>query len=267
MDRVRGRHRGRLGIFLLLVAFVVLAGCGGGTSTSSVPNVDTSSTSEPSAGTSAARSTTAVTSGVPLLNETWAQFTTMSPWSDGQGYGEWSDQYGGYGTVQVIPNSLDSYVLSLAPKASVKPAQTHAALVTSKTTFTDFDATIRLLTVAQLRTPTPNPWEVAWILWRYTDDSHFYSLNLKPNGWELGKEDPAYPGAQRYLRTGSSPIFPIGNIYTVRIVQVAATMTVYVNGKQLVQYDDRLRPYGSGSLGLYCEDSSVNFGDVTVLSP
>ena len=31
------------------------------------------------------------------------------------------------------------------------------------------------------------------MLWRFLDDNHFYYLVLKPNGWEIGKADPAYP--------------------------------------------------------------------------
>jgi hypothetical protein len=29
---------------------------------------------------------------------------------------------------------------------------------------------------------TPNPWEVAWIMWRYQDDWHHYYFIFKPNG-------------------------------------------------------------------------------------
>ncbi len=59
----------------------------------------------------------------------------------------------------------------------------------------------------------PNAWEVGWILWHYTDDTHFYSFTLQTNGWVLGKEDPSYPGTQRFLATGSSPKATIGVPY------------------------------------------------------
>ena len=79
---------------------------------------------------------------------------------------------------------------------------------TTVSEFTDIDMTTTLGTVRQVRNGPANPWEVAWLLWHYTDDQHFYSIVLKPNGWELGKEDPAYPGAQRFLATGApSPRF------------------------------------------------------------
>jgi len=48
---------------------------------------------------------------------------------------------------------------------------------------------------------------VAWVVFRYIDDDHFYHLALKPSGWELGKTDPSYPGGQRFLTTGTLPQF------------------------------------------------------------
>jgi hypothetical protein len=119
-------------------------------------------------------------------------------------------------------------------------------------------------TVRQLRTGSaPNPWEAAWALWHYTDNEHFYYVILKPNGWELGKEDPAYPGAQRFLATGESP-FPIGPTYTVRVRQIGNVTTVWADGRQLVSFTDNERPYRSGAIGLYNEDAEVEFDGVSV---
>jgi hypothetical protein len=127
------------------------------------------------------------------------------------------------------------------------------------------DATVVATTVSQLRQGSPpNSWEVAWVFWHYTDNTHFYSLMLKSNGWELGKEDPAFPGAQRFLATGSTPVFPIGVPYTVRVVQVQGQMVVYVNGVSLTSFTDTQTPYLSGSIGLYCEDAHVTFGNVLI---
>jgi len=112
-----------------------------------------------------------------------------------------------------------------------------------------------------------NGWEVGWVLWHYTDSSHFYYFIPKPNGWELGKEDPAFPGAQRFLATGVTRMFPVGNWYTVRVRQVSNTITVWVNGVQVVSFTDTLGPYLSGSVGLYNEDSQVRFDSLTVNAP
>ncbi|MDP9016976.1 MAG: calcium-binding protein, partial [Candidatus Eremiobacteraeota bacterium] len=96
----------------------------------------------------------------------------------------------------------------------------------------------------------------------YQDDVHFYYIILKPNGWELGKEDPAYPDAQRFLATGNTPQYPIGSTNSLRVVQVGATITISANGTILTTFTDTERPYTGGALGLYCEDARVHFGPV-----
>lgn len=66
-------------------------------------------------------------------------------------------------------------------------------------------------------TSQPNPWEVGWLLWCFSPDPthpydpsptsnsnfRFYALCLKPNGWEVSKQDPAYPGGQRFLKSNT----------------------------------------------------------------
>lgn len=86
-----------------------------------------------------------------------------------------------------------------------------------------------IITTAQLRnkdntppTPSnpdskPNPWEVGWLLWCFSPDPthpydpsptsnsnfRFYALCLKPNGWEVSKQDPSYKGGQRFLKSNA----------------------------------------------------------------
>jgi len=200
------------------------------------------------------------------LRTTWdRQALSVVGWADGTNHGHWTSTYNGYGYNGV---GLDgTRVLVERPKASLRPNVTHAGLVTSRASYGDTDLTVRVRTVQQLRRPTPNSWEVGWTLWHYTDDVHFYYLVLKPNGWELGKEDPAYPGAQRYLRTGSSPTFAVGRWHTMRIRQVGSTVTVWGDGTRLTSFTDRQRPYRRGHVGLYDEDSLVHFDTVSVRAP
>ena len=87
-----------------------------------------------------------------------------------------------------------------------------------------------IVTTAQLRNkdntpPTkdnpdsrPNPWEVGWLLWCFSPDPthpydpsptsnsnfRFYALCLKPNGWEVSKQDPSYKGGQRFLKSNDA---------------------------------------------------------------
>lgn len=198
-----------------------------------------------------------------LLDESFDSFAT-APWPQGTIQGDWRVDFDGYGTTGITVDG--SRVLTQAPAASTSPEETHAALVTSLETFGDIDMTLRMRTVEQLRTPVPNPWETAWALWHFTDNFHFYYLTLKPNGWELGKEDPAYPGAQRFLATGSQP-FPIGSWYSVRIRHVGTTMRVWADGALLATFTDGQRPYVDGAIGLYSEDARVRFDDIRVVAP
>jgi len=224
------------------------------TTSTTVPATTTTSTTVPAGG------------GTTLFADTFNGLLAGTPWLDDAIVGGWTSVYNGYGLNDVEVDGTN--VLAESPQISTSAGQTHAGLVVTTNSFGDFDATVRMKTVQQLRTGSaPNPWEVGWLLWHHTDDTHFYYFVPKPNGWELGKEDPAYPGAQRYLATAPTPTFPVGAWYTVRIREVGSTMTVWVNGTQIASFTDSQRPYASGHLGLYNEDAHVRFDDVTVKAP
>ena len=189
---------------------------------------------------------------------------STSVWTEGSTHGAWKTRFDGYGKVAV--QLAGSKVLMLRPEASEEPGETHAALVTSERVFSDMKLSVRAKTVRQLRSTSPNPWESAWVIWNYKDNTHFYYLALKPNGWELGKADPNYRGAQRFLATGSDMTFPVGTWASVQVRQVGATMSVWVNGSQLTTFTDKERPYTSGAVGLYNEDAKTYFDDVRVAS-
>jgi hypothetical protein len=212
-------------------------------------------------------SLTAAISATLLADTIFEDFSTMpvgTCYPDGSVIGAWQFVYNGYGcNAFVSPGS--NTMLSEQPKASVQPAETHGALVVGPTITGDFTLQVSAATTRQLRTGSaPNPWEVAWVLWHYTDDVHFYYFVAKPNGWELGKEDPAYPGAQRFLATGSSPVFPIGPWYRVGVAQVGQTIQVFVNDLLIATVTDQERPYFSGRLGLYTEDAEAYFDNVSI---
>ena len=201
-----------------------------------------------------------------MLVENFDTHRAGQRWIDGRRYGQWRAVYDGYGTT--IVSTEGGHRLTMSPKTAVDPKITHGGLVSTLKDFDDIDVTAQMLTLRQLRQgAAANPWEVAWLLWHYTDDHHFYSVVLKPNGWELGKEDPGYPGAQRYLTTGDTPVFPIGTQHTVRVRQVGNAITVWANGKLLTTYTDNERPYSSGKIGLYTEDAHVAFDSVIVRRP
>ncbi|MET7474566.1 calcium-binding protein [Streptomyces sp. NPDC005648] len=179
------------------------------------------------------------------------------PWIDGTTHGRWLSVFNGMGT-----NQGDDTSLSLSPMAAEDPGTTHAGLVVSTDSYTDVRYEARMRAVRQLRSPKPNPWEVPWLVWAYTDPEHFYYVTLKPNGWELGKRDPAYPGGQRFLATGRTP-YPVGRWYDVTVVQRDAALSVSVGGKPLVTFTDAERPYNRGRVGAYTEDATVEFEGLT----
>ena len=181
--------------------------------------------------------------------------------------GAWTFVYNGYGCTAFIDVAGNRMLLE-QPRAATAPDQTHGSLVVGPWTTGDVVVNVTTATTRQLRTGSaPNPWEVGWVLWNLTDTTHFYYFIPKPNGWELGKADPSYPGAQRFLATGSSPVFPIGAWYRVRIAQTDTTIQVSVDGRTIASYTDGERPYTSGRIGLYSEDAEALFDDVSIGAP
>jgi large repetitive protein len=177
---------------------------------------------------------------------------------------EWYVVFHGFGCTK-IENTTNPQ-LHEAPVVSQLPAETHASLVVGPSFAGPISYRGKLLTEKQLRVnSSPNPWEVAWAIWNYQDNEHFYYFIPKPNGWELGKRDPAYPGGQRFLATGSAPSFPIRKWYSFQVTQDAKnTISVYVNGLLITKYTDTESPYTAGAIGLYNEDAHVHFDNISV---
>jgi hypothetical protein len=191
----------------------------------------------------------------PQFVEPWTEFVAGS-WQEQSQYGNWSTRYAGFGSIEIVgtpPSALELY-----PAPTTEPGTTHAGLVTTTQSFGNVLMAATFTTVKQLRTPSPNPWEVGWLLWHYIDDRHFYYLILKPNGWELGKKVPDSRD-QHFLLAGAEPAFPIG-AHTVQVLQIGPTIQVVGDGMLLGTYVDRDDPYLSGSIGLYTEDAHVRFG-------
>ena len=208
-----------------------------------------------------------------VLFDDFSSYTRNTCFTDGTVFGPWTDVFGG-GTpgvnscTEIISDGYKQW-LQLSPEVATIPTDTHASLSTGTFIAAPSTFTVHLNTLAQLRTGSaPNNWEVGWVLWDYTDDNHFYDFIPKVNGWELDKEDPAYPGNQRIMATGGSPNFSTGTWHYVQVVQTVIgssnTMTVSVDGTQYVTYTDTATPYFSGNIGVYTEEATVAFEDVAV---
>lgn len=180
-------------------------------------------------------------------------------WSQGSRHGPWQAVFDGYGRT-----TGDAQSVSLSPQAPTGPQDTHAALVTTRRSYGDVVVRARLRVEQQLRSDQPNPWEVGWLLWHYASPARFYALTLKPNGWELSKQDPDYPGGQRFLASGTARTFSVGSWHTLGVVQVGDVLTVSADEQPLVRFTDSVRPYLDGGVGLYSEDARVRFDDVQI---
>ena len=161
--------------------------------------------------------------------------------------------------------AAEDNILTMSPKAPSQPDKSHAALSLSSEAYSNkllFSG--HVATLKQLRTGSaPNPWECAWIVWHFSDFDHFYYLALKPNGWELGKRNPKYPGGQRFLATGNLS-FAIGSWSRFRIAHIDNKITVTVNNMRLTTFVDSEKPiYRSGRLGIYTEDATVAVDNLT----
>lgn len=145
-------------------------------------------------------------------------------------------------------------------------AATHSALARTVATFAAATITVRMRTESQTRTRgVPNAWERAWLGWDYRDERHFYYVLLKTNGWEVGKRDPSYPGGQRFLASGAAPAFPLRRWSTVVVRESGGSIAVDVDGRPLARLTDRSRPYTSGAVALYDEDSVALFDGLAVV--
>ncbi|WP_250287123.1 family 16 glycoside hydrolase [Frankia sp. CiP1_Cm_nod2] len=183
-------------------------------------------------------------------------------WRDGTRHGRWLAVFDGYGRTTgraTAGDGNDELVVTLAPRAAAGSDSTHAGLVVSTEHYQGVRFSTRIRTLRQLRQPEPRPWEVGWILWHYTDPAHFYAFVLKPNGWELSKQDPAYPGGQRFLASGPAPRGRLGDWHRIEVAHFGNIVQVSVDGASTVRFQDTEHPYLSGAVGLYSEDAVVEF--------
>src|SRR5699024_7785943 len=115
-------------------------------------------------------------------------------WVEGESYGDWTVRYTGYGQV-----TSDGQSITLEPQATDDDGTTHGGLVRPIGRGRDTECSGTVHTEGQLRHPDPNVWEVGWVLWNFESDPHCYAVALKPTGWEIPQQDPAYTGNQRFL--------------------------------------------------------------------
>jgi 3-keto-disaccharide hydrolase len=196
--------------------------------------------------------------------------------------GKWKAVYIGDGSMGVtrdnktFGNNTNNYFFE-QPKVSTRYNDTSASLVTTSKSFSDFQLTLEMRTVRQLReNSAPAPWETAWVFWHYTDRFHYYGLVLKTNGFQIEKKDNNVRcDCEIYLYDVSHPEVKIGQWQTITLrVTGSASGTphiiVWVDGVKVADFVDNSvhQPnspqMSKGSVGLYNEDSLVNFDNVNI---
>jgi hypothetical protein len=202
--------------------------------------------------------------------------------------GEWFEKYVGSGKV-----AFENGVLHMVPKAATNYAtdssgvgyETYACQVQSIKTFKDFQLDIDMKTNKQLRTgyskygvnqQGPQPWEVAWIFFRFTDEqpksNHHYYFLIRPDKCEFGKKDNA-PGdttveQQIYLPKVAEKKLVVGTTNHVTIVAKANHITITVDGTKIVDFIDTWKDPSKmdhGLIAMYCEDADVSFDNVKIV--
>jgi hypothetical protein len=183
---------------------------------------------------------------------------------DGARIGRWNVVSTGFGCVKAAGEGEERW-MHASTRRSALSSETHAVLLTGPSVSAPFSFSAKVMTVEQNRTDAPpNGWEAAWLLWDYTDREHFYYFIAKPDGWELGKHDPAFRGGQRFLIEGKEPVFPLRTWSKITISQSGRRIFVRVGSRLVTAFTDVQRPYESGRVGLYGEDCFARFADVSV---
>jgi hypothetical protein len=190
---------------------------------------------------------------------------SRSSFVDGSTFSKWRVVFGGSLTGISNPYVQDGFLV-LNPEPVYSPDTTNAALVVSQTYFTSPSLHLESswVTTAQTRVGSdPNAWEMGWLIWDYTDNDHFTYLVLKPNGWEIGRRDPAFPGGQRFIATGDSLLTPVGQYRSVTVDRLGVDTSVTVDGVPLVSFQVGADE-ASGAVGMYVEDATAKFDRIRV---
>ncbi len=189
----------------------------------------------------------------------------------------------GQAGVRAPTGSAFTRVMYMYPYSTtnVSTSTSSSLVLTEGPSFTDFDITLSVRTKDQLRF-VPDPWEAAWVMFRYTDAYHHYYLVLKSNSTlELGKKDNVLSVDEQYfLSTGVGFTYTESGWNKVRIKVVSNHITVWIDDIQKIDMidDGSLGAQGGapntsavpsstlygGKMGLYNEDAVVEFSPMTV---
>ena len=178
--------------------------------------------------------------------------------------GKWLGMWNGGGSLDVKKDPFNDSNYLLVVQSGFVLNETRSGLVLTTGEYKDFELSLDVRNDKQLREPEPNSWEVGWIFWRYVDNTHFNYFTLKPTGSESGKYDGGVnPDDQLYLQATEFPNTSIGKWDHMDIVVKGNHIIIAVNGIIAQEFDDA-SSFDKGKIGLYCEDSSVSFDNISI---
>lgn len=178
--------------------------------------------------------------------------------------GKWLGVWDGGGSLDVKQDPYDTKNYLLGVESGSVLNETRSGLVLTTGEYKDFVLSLDVRNDKQLREPNPNSWEVGWIFWRYMDNTHFNYFTLKPTGSESGKYDGGVnPTDQLYIQATEFPSVSIGKWDHLDITVKGKHVTIEVNGILAQEFDD-VTSFDKGKIGLYCEDASVSFDNISI---
>jgi hypothetical protein len=178
---------------------------------------------------------------------------------------KWLGKWNGGGSLDVKQDIANNSNYVSVVESGFVLNDTRSALVLTTNEYENFKLSLDVRNDKQLRETNPNSWEVGWIFWRYVDNTHFYYFTLKPNGSESGKYDGGVnPTDQLFLESTEFPSSFIGKWDHLDIIVKKNHITVLVNGKIAQDFDD-VSSFYKGRIGLYCEDASVSFDNISII--
>lgn len=203
---------------------------------------------------------------------------------DGQSTSDWNCNYNSGGTADIRTTTGKTGKVHYQKPAYVN-GETRAVYVRNKVQYYDFEAVWDMRTVSHNRTPaSPNNWEVAWCIFRYTDDwHHYYFLIQRDGGLEVGRKDYATQVEQQQFiltNTNDAPTFALNQWYNIRLRCVGYNIKIWIDGTLRCNITDDgtfgldsntggLPPAPTaqmlgGYIGFYNEDAEVEFDNFVI---
>jgi len=151
-------------------------------------------------------------------------------------------------------NAMETYAYKYAnttPMWGHTGYKTSSSLVLTEQSFKNFDATILMRTIKSLRTPTPDRWECAWLMWHFNRAGydilekgahfhHYYIMVHTDKTLEFGRKDNLTMTEHQYTLPTliNSAKFAYGIDNKIRVKQVSNHIEIWIDDVKVVDLVD-----------------------------